>query len=60
MFFGSYRKTKQVRASRSILLSIAAGSPVCSEFHAESTNCERDGIYISGADNFVISSQNEL
>ena len=33
--FGSYRKTEQVTASRSMLFSNAAGAPLC--FHAEST-----------------------
>ena len=35
VFFGSYRKTEQIAASRSMLFSNAAGAPVC--FHVEST-----------------------
>ena len=35
VLFGSYRKTEQIAASRSMLFSNAAGAPVC--FHAEST-----------------------
>ena len=59
---GSLRELQKNRTNYKLILSNCtvktADAPVC--IHAESTSCERDRIYIAGADSFVISSQNEL